>query len=75
MVRLINTWTNTEMYVAEDRLEEYLNAGHIRPTDEALKDEKTATKSKKTTTKKTVNTYWDKYGRSPDKKKIVKQSN
>ena len=24
-----------------------------------------------TTTKKTVNTYWDKYGRSPDKKKIM----
>lgn len=52
MVRLINTWTGIEMYVAEDRLEEYLNAGHIKPADEAPKDEKTATKSKKTTTKK-----------------------
>ena len=28
MVRMINGWTGTEMFVAEDRKDEYLAAGH-----------------------------------------------
>ena len=28
MVKLINIYTGTEMYVAEERMQEYLDAGH-----------------------------------------------
>jgi len=53
MIRLINKITGTEMYVANDRLEEYLAAGH-KPAVEVPpppKLEKPVTK-KKTTNKK-----------------------
>lgn len=29
MVKMINAWTKTEMFVAEDRVEEYLAAGCV----------------------------------------------
>ena len=52
MVKFINAATGTEMWVAEDRAEEYKSAGH-RPAP--LPDEKPAPKKpapKKTTKKK-----------------------
>lgn len=33
MVRMINAWTKTEMYVAEDRVNEYLAAGCVLAAD------------------------------------------
>ena len=33
MTRMINGITNTEMWVADDRVEEYKAAGHILPSD------------------------------------------
>lgn len=55
MVKLINWLTGNEMYVAEERLEEYLKAGHKLPkkTETAAKVPDTAKpKSRKKTTKK-----------------------
>lgn len=58
MVKLINWLTGTEMYVAEDRLEEYLKAGHKLPSNKAenvkeapVKVEKKPTSRKKTSRK------------------------
>lgn len=62
MVRMINGITGTEMWVADDRVNEYKAAGHILPSDsekptvteeakvEEVKEPKKATK--KATTKK-----------------------
>ena len=33
MVRMINAFTKTEMWVADDRINEYKAAGHILPSD------------------------------------------
>lgn len=33
MVRMINAFTKTEMWVADDRVNEYKAAGHILPSD------------------------------------------
>ena len=38
MVKLINWMTGNEMYVAEDRLESYLKAGHKLPKTEPVKE-------------------------------------
>lgn len=35
MVRMINAWTKTEMFVAEDRVDEYTAAGCILAADSA----------------------------------------
>lgn len=37
MVRMINAWTKTEMFVAEDRVDEYLAAGCILAADSVTK--------------------------------------
>lgn len=55
MVKLINWLTGNEMYVADDRLDEYLKAGHKLPkktetTAKVSNEEKP--KSRKKTTKK-----------------------
>lgn len=53
MVKLINWYTGSEMYVAEDRVDEYLAAGHKRPVRvEPLKAEKKATSKKSIKSKK-----------------------
>lgn len=66
MVRMINAWTGTEMFVADDRVDEYLAAGCYLAAETATKAEavkvepkeakpKSAAKKapvKKTTTKK-----------------------
>lgn len=66
MVRMINAWTGTEMFVADDRVDEYLAAGCCLAAETATKAEavkvepkeakpKPAAKKapvKKTTTKK-----------------------
>ena len=66
MTRMINGWTNTELWVADDRVEEYKAAGcHLPPVAEKptaeekpkvdvkeAKETKKATKTTKTTTKK-----------------------
>ena len=66
MTRMINGWTNTEMWVADDRVEEYKAAGwYLPPVAEKptvvekpkvdvkeTKETKKATKTTKTTTKK-----------------------
>ena len=53
MVKLINWYTGSEMYVPEDRVDEYLAAGHKRPVKvEPLKVEKKATPKRSTKTKK-----------------------
>lgn len=41
MVRMINGWTNTEMFVAEDRVDEYLAAGCILAADSVTKKAET----------------------------------
>lgn len=52
MVKFINYYTGTTMYVAEDRVEEYVSAGH-RLADSAPKATKQKAKStKKATAKK-----------------------
>lgn len=63
MVRMINAWTKTEMFVTEDRVDEYLAAGCILAADsvtkkaEPVNDEpaevETKTEPKKTPVKKT----------------------
>lgn len=57
MVRLINWLTGNDMYVAEDRVDEYLDAGHKMPISkiEPVKEKPAITekpKSRKKTTKK-----------------------
>ena len=65
MMRMINAFTGTEMWVADDRIEEYKAAGHLLPSvseepivqEEAkveaeVKEPKKATKTKTTTKKK-----------------------
>lgn len=65
MMRMINAFTGTEMWVADDRIEEYKAAGHFLPSvseepivqEEAkveaeVKEPKKATKTKTTTKKK-----------------------
>ena len=60
MTRMINGWTKTEMWVADDRVEEYKAAGcYLPPVAEKpkvdvkdTKETKKATKTTKTTTKK-----------------------
>ncbi len=48
MVKLINWLTGNEMYVADDRLEEYLKAGHKLPCNktETTKETPVANKPK-----------------------------
>ena len=57
MVKLINAFTGTEMWVADERLEEYIGAGHRLASSEVSKptevvDEEPKKVVKKTTTKK-----------------------
>ena len=65
MTRMINAFTGTEMWVADDRIEEYKAAGHLLPSvseepivqeeakvEEEVKEPKKATKTKTTTKKK-----------------------
>ena len=50
MIKLINNLTGTEMWVAEDRLNEYLAAGHklaAAPVEEANKSEPKPVKKSK----------------------------
>lgn len=60
MVRMINCWTNTEMLVADDRVEEYRAAGCVlaatseKPTVEVKQVEKPKAEPKKTTKKVTT---------------------
>ncbi len=60
MVRMINAWTGTEMFVADDRIDEYLAAGCVLAADsatkaETVKDEpKVEPKPKKAPAKKTT---------------------
>lgn len=49
MVKMINTIFGNEMYVAENRVEEYLSAGHKLADSPKATDEKP---KKKTTAKK-----------------------
>lgn len=51
MVELVNKFSGGKMWVAEDRVEEYLAAGHKKP---AAKAEKPAEPKPKTTRKKKV---------------------
>ena len=61
MVRMIS-WSGTEMYVAEDRVDEYTAAGCVLAAETAAKAEpvkeqpKKATPSKSTTAKKATTT-------------------
>ena len=55
MVRMINKFTKTEMWVADDRVDEYKAAGNVLAADlEKPKVEANEVKEMKTTTKKTV---------------------
>ena len=65
MRRLLNGFTNTEMFVADDRVDEYLAAGHVLAADspvtkkaETVKEEPKAepvkAEPKKAPAKKTV---------------------
>ena len=51
MVKLINWLTGTDMYVAEDRVEEYLKAGHKMPCNK-VQVEKPVKAEKKTPKKR-----------------------
>lgn len=46
MVKLINKVTGGEMWVAEERLDEYLAAGHRMPVDPVIKPAKPPAKPK-----------------------------
>lgn len=37
MTRLISAWTGTEMWVADDRVDEYLGMGHTLPQETTKK--------------------------------------
>lgn len=53
MVRMINGLTGTEMFVADDRVDEYLAAGNILAADSVTaKAEPVKEEPKKATTKK-----------------------
>ena len=60
MIKLINKFTGTEMYVAENRVQEYLDAGHqpavkvvpAPPLPENITAPKKKAPAKKGTTKK-----------------------
>lgn len=66
MVRFINRFTNTEMWVTDERKDEYMAAGHIlvanaqsakptvevKPVEKKVTPKKTTTTAKKTTAKK-----------------------
>lgn len=53
MVKLINCYTGTAMWVAEDRVEEYKAAGHkLAVSFESAEPAKKPAAKKKTTTKK-----------------------
>lgn len=54
MVKLINWLTGADMYVAEDRLEEYLKAGHKLPRNEEPKKAPAAAEKKPSSRKKTA---------------------
>jgi hypothetical protein len=57
MVKMINTYTGSVMYVAEDRVQEYIGAGHrevvnfVPAKRPEKKPEKKATTRKRTTRK------------------------
>lgn len=57
MVKMINIYTGTTMYVAEDRVQEYIKAGHrevvkfVPATRPELKPEKKTTTKKRATKK------------------------
>ena len=51
MIRLINKVTGTEMFVAEERVDKYLAAGH-KLAAEPVTEPKAETPKKKTTKKK-----------------------
>ena len=47
MIKFINRVTGTEMWVADDRVEEYLAAGHelaVKPAEKPAKPKKTTKK-------------------------------
>ena len=53
MVKLINWLTGADMYVAEDRVDEYLKAGHKMPCNKVeAQNEKPAKAEKKTPSRK-----------------------
>ena len=47
MVPMLNAWTGTEMFVAEDRVDEYLAAGCVLAADSAAKAETVKEEQKK----------------------------
>lgn len=51
MVKFINNVTHTEMWVAENRVDEYIAAGHT-PAADVVTEEKPAEPKKRTTKKK-----------------------
>ena len=53
MTRMVS-WSGTEMYVADDRVDEYLAAGCTLAADSAAKAEKAPAEPKKTAPKKTA---------------------
>ena len=52
MVKLINAITKTEMWVADERKDEYIAAGHVPAVDISESEEKPAEPKKRTTKKK-----------------------
>ena len=52
MVKFINNITHTEMWVADNRVDEYITAGHIPADDATTTEEKPAEPKKRTTKKK-----------------------
>lgn len=53
MIKLINRVTGTEMWVADDRVEEYKAAGHVLAVDPDAEKKPTEIKPKRRTTKTT----------------------
>lgn len=51
MIKFINAYTGTEMYVTDERAEEYKRAGH-RPVPDSAKETEVKEPVKKKTTKK-----------------------
>lgn len=60
MIKLINRMTNTEMWVADERKDEYLAAGHVLAAEISAKPTETVEakeeQPKKAATKKKTNT-------------------
>ena len=52
MIQLINKFTGTPMWVADDREKEYLAAGHKKPASEAKAEEKPTAKKRPAKAKK-----------------------